>query len=177
MTALNVPFKVSPRLVRGLDYYVHTVFEVTHNALGEQIAIAGGGRYELFLPGEKKPLPGVGFAAGVERLIMVREALNAPIPDSAAADCYLIGLGADARMKNLIIADQLRKAGKNVALELEERSFKAQMRSANRSGAALTVIRGESELEKAIAIVKKMDDGSQCEISENELFDYLLKHI
>ena len=108
---------------------------------------------------------------------MVREALNAPIPDSAAADCYLIGLGAEARMKNLIIADQLRKAGKNVALELEERSFKAQMRSANRSGAALTIIRGESELEKAIAIVKKMDDGSQCEISENELFDYLLKHI
>ena len=177
LTALGVPYQVSPRLVRGLDYYVHTVFEVTHNALGEQIAIAGGGRYELFLPGEKKPLPGVGFAAGVERLIMVREALNAPIPDSAAADCYLIGLGAEARMKNLIIADQLRKAGKNVALELEERSFKAQMRSANRSGAALTIIRGESELEKAIAIVKKMDDGSQCEIPENELFDYLLKHI
>ncbi|MBE6378676.1 MAG: histidine--tRNA ligase [Lentisphaerae bacterium] len=177
LTALNVPFKVSPRLVRGLDYYVHTVFEVTHDALGEQIAIAGGGRYELFLPGEKKPLPGVGFAAGVERLIMVREALNAAVPDTAAADCYLIGLGADARMKNLILADKLRNGGKKIALELEERSFKAQMRSANRSGAALTVIRGESEMEKGIAIIKKMDDGSQCEVSENELFDYLLKHI
>ena len=177
LTALNVPFKVSPRLVRGLDYYVHTVFEVTHNALGEQIAIAGGGRYELFLPGEKKPLPGVGFAAGVERLIMVREALDAPVPNMIAADCCLIGLGADARMKNFILADKLRKEGKNIAIELEERSFKAQMRSANRCGAALTVIRGESELEKGIAIVKKMDDGSQCEIAENELYDYLLKHI
>jgi histidyl-tRNA synthetase len=80
-------------------------------------------------------------------------------------------------MKNLILADKLRKQGKKIALELEERSFKAQMRSANRSGAPLTVIRGESEIEKGIAVIKKMDDGSQCEISENDLFDYLLKHI
>ena len=177
LTRLQVPFKVSSRLVRGLDYYVHTVFEVTHNALGEQIAIAGGGRYELFLPGEKRPIPGVGFATGVERLLMVREALNAPVPDAAGADCYLIGLGAAARMENLVLADTLRKAGKNIALELEERSFKAQMRSANRSGAKYTLIRGESEMEQHIAIVKKMDDGSQCEIAENELTNYLLEHI
>ena len=177
LTALNVPFKVSSRLVRGLDYYVHTVFEVTHGAIGEQIAIAGGGRYELFLPGEKKPLPGVGFATGVERLIMVREALEQPAPNAIGADCYLIGLGPEARMKNLILADKLRAAGKNVALELEERSFKAQMRSANRSGANVAIIRGESELEKAVAIVKKMDDGSQCEKAESELFDYLLNNI
>ncbi len=177
LTALNVPFKVSSRLVRGLDYYVHTVFEVTHSAIGEQIAIAGGGRYELFLPGEKKPLPGVGFATGVERLIMVREALEQLAPNAIGADCYLIGLGPEARMKNLILADKLRAAGKNVALELEERSFKAQMRSANRSGANVAIIRGESELEKAVAIVKKMDDGSQCETAESELFDYLLNNI
>ena len=177
LTALNVPFKVSSRLVRGLDYYVHTVFEVTHDALGEQIAIAGGGRYELFLPGEKRPLPGVGFATGVERLLMVREALNAPVPENSKAGCFLIGLDPAARMKNLILADALRQAGKNIALELEERSFKAQMRAANRSQAAYTLIRGESEMEKGIAIVKKMDDGTQCEVSESELLDYLLKHI
>ena len=86
-------------------------------------------------------------------------------------------MNTQKRMKNLILADKLRNGGKKIALELEERSFKAQMRSANRSGAALTVIRGESEMEKGIAIIKKMDDGSQCEVSENELFDYLLKHI
>jgi histidyl-tRNA synthetase len=177
LTRLEVPFKVSSRLVRGLDYYVHTVFEVTHNALGEQIAIAGGGRYELFLPGEKRPLPGVGFAAGVERLLMVREALNAPAPADAQADCYLIGLGAEARMENLVLANALRKAGKNIALELEERSFKAQMRAANRSQAAYTLIRGESEMEKKIAIIKKMDDGSQSEVADSDLFDYLLKNI
>ena len=177
LTRLNVPFKVSSRLVRGLDYYVHTVFEVTHDALGEQIAIAGGGRYELFLPGEKKPIPGVGFATGVERLLMVREALNAPAPDGDKCDCYLIGLGAAARMENLVLADALRKAGKNIALELEERSFKAQMRSANRSQAPLTLIRGESEMEKGIAIIKNMADGSQCEVPDNEVLNYLLANI
>ena len=177
LTRLEVPFKVSSRLVRGLDYYVHTVFEVTHDALGEQIAIAGGGRYELFLPGEKRPLPGVGFATGVERLLMVREALNAPVPAETNADCFLIGLGSAARMENLVLANALRKAGKNIALELEERSFKAQMRAANRSQAAYTLIRGESELENNIAIIKKMDDGSQVEVPGDELLQYLLEHI
>ena len=177
LTRLNVPFKVSSRLVRGLDYYVHTVFEVTHPAIGEQIAIAGGGRYELFLPGEKKPIPGVGFATGVERLLMVRDALQAPAVSGDRCDCCLIGLGAAARLENLVLADTLRKAGKNVALELEDRSFKAQMRFANRSLAPLAVIRGESEMEKQIAIVKNMADGSQIEIPEAGLTDYLLENI
>ena len=108
---------------------------------------------------------------------MVREALNAPVPEAGRADCFFIGLGAEARMKNLISANTLRKAGKNIALELEERSFKAQMRAANRSMAPYTVIRGESELANGIAIVKKMDDGTQCEVSENDLTDYLVKNI
>ncbi|MBP5183282.1 MAG: histidine--tRNA ligase, partial [Lentisphaeria bacterium] len=89
---LSIPFRIEPRLVRGLDYYVHTVFEVTHPALGPQTAIAGGGRYELFLPGGKRPVPGVGFAAGVERLLLVREALNVKAPAPAGPAAYLIGL-------------------------------------------------------------------------------------
>ena len=108
---------------------------------------------------------------------MVREALNAPAPENDKCDCYLIGLGAAARMENLILADALRKAGKNIALELEERSFKAQMRSANRSQAPLTLIRGESEMEKHIAIVKNMADGSQCEVADSEILNYLLDNI
>ena len=80
-------------------------------------------------------------------------------------------------MENLVLANALRKAGKNIALELEERSFKAQMRAANRSQAAYTLIRGESELENNIAIIKKMDDGSQVEVPGNELLQYLLEHI
>lgn len=175
LDALKVPYNVNPRLVRGLDYYVHTVFELSHSALGAQTAIAGGGRYELFLPGEKRAVPGVGFAAGVERLIMVREALQVPAPDEKNAFAYLIGLGCAARIANLQLADVLRKAAIPVSLELEERSFKAQMRGANRSGAAIAVIRGESEMEKKILVVKDMNDGSQTEIEESQIFDYIIK--
>ena len=174
---LGVPYQVDSKLVRGLDYYVHTVFEVTHPGLSEQIAIAGGGRYELFLPGEKRPLPGVGFAAGVERLLLVREALNVPPPPPPAAGVYLVGLGKEARMANLVLAQELRSKGIKVELELEERSFKAQMRGANRSGAALAVLRGENELNSHIAVVKDMSNGEQSEISENGLAEYLIRNI
>ena len=78
LDALNILYTVNPRIVRGLDYYVHTVFELTHPGLGGQTAIAGGGRDELLLPESNKPIQGVGFAAGMERLIMVREALGVP---------------------------------------------------------------------------------------------------
>ena len=173
LTVLGVPFKADSKLVRGLDYYVHTVFEVTHPELGGQIAIAGGGRYELYLPGEKKPLPGVGFATGVERLLMVREALQVPAVENKNAGIYFIGLGGAARLANLALADKLRAAGVHVDLELEERSFKAQMRSANRCQASYALIRGESEMEKSVAVIKNMADGSQSEIPESELFEYI----
>ena len=177
LTALGVPFESNSRLVRGLDYYVHTVFEVTHPALGEQIAIAGGGRYELFLPGEKRPLPGVGFAAGVERLLLVREALQCEAADNCNTAIFMIGLDAKARMANLVLADSLRSRGVRVELSLEERSFKAQMRAANSCHAQFALIRGESEMEKKCAILKNMSDGSQVEIPENELTEYILSNI
>ena len=75
LNTMGIAYKVDPLLVRGLDYYVHTVFEVTHSGLGAQNAISGGGRYELFLPEENKPMLGVGFGIGLERLLMVQEAL------------------------------------------------------------------------------------------------------
>ncbi len=173
LTALGIPFTVDPLLVRGLDYYVHTVFEVSHSGLGAQTAVAGGGRYELFLPGQNRPVPGVGFAAGMERLLMVQDALNLNPPGVDPASFYLVGLGAAARMANLKLATRLRRSGITVALELEERSFKAQLRSANKSGARFAVIRGDAELAKGVAVVKSMADGSQNEIPEEELFDFL----
>ena len=175
LDALKVPYTWNPRLVRGLDYYVHTVFEVTHPGLGPQTAIAGGGRYELFLPGEKRPLPGVGFAAGIERLLLARESKNLKVESSSAPKAFFIGLGAEARLANLALANQLRNAGVNIALELEERSFKAQLRSANRTGAPFTLVRGESEMANKIAILKNMADGSQVEIPENQIFSELTK--
>jgi len=175
LDALKVPYRVEPRLVRGLDYYVHTVFELTHPALGAQTAIAGGGRYELFLPGQNRPVPGVGFAAGVERLLLARQATERAESVEATA-AYLIGLTPEMRVANLALANRLREAGLKIGLELEERSFKAQLRGANRSGAALAVIRGGDEAARHIANVKNMSDGSQCEVPEDELFEYIRRH-
>jgi histidyl-tRNA synthetase len=175
LDALGVAYRVEPRLVRGLDYYVHTVFELTHPALGAQTAIAGGGRYELFLPGQNRPVPGVGFAAGVERLLLARQALaKETTVDNAAA--YFVGLTPEMRVANLALANKLREAGLKIALELEDRSFKAQLRGANKSGAKFAVIRGESEAEKGVAMVKNMADGSQCELPESEIFEYILRN-
>ena len=170
---LGIAYRIDRKLVRGLDYYVHTVFELNHSGLGAQTAIAGGGRYELYLPGQNKPVPGVGFAAGAERLLLARESLG--ITDNAAAvpAVYLIGLGEAARIENLRLADRLRAAGLRVELEVEERSMKAQMRAANRSGARLALVRGDNELAAGIAQLKNMADGSQREIA-GELFKEIL---
>ena len=147
-------------------------FELTHPALGAQTAIAGGGRYELFLPGQNRPVPGVGFAAGVERLLLARESLDKSDAE-AHAKVYLIGLTPETRVANLVLANNLREAGIRTALELEERSFKAQMRGANKSGAKFAVIRGADEAAKHVAVVKNMAGGEQAEVPEAELFEYL----
>ncbi len=169
LDALKTPYREDPLLVRGLDYYVHTVFEVTHSSLGSQTSIAGGGRYELYLPGQSRPVPGVGFAAGMERLLMVQDALGSSPESPVSTPFYLIGLGADARLANLELAGELRRRGIPVALELEERSMKAQLRSANKTGALLTVVRGDAEMAAGIAVVKVMATGEQSEVPAAEL--------
>lgn len=173
LDAMNVPYTVDPLLVRGLDYYVHTVFEVSHSGLGAQTAIAGGGRYELYLPGQNKPVPGVGFAAGMERLMLVQEALGIVEETQNSLPFFLVGLGAAARMANLKLAGELRNAGIPVMTELEERSFKAQLRAANKCNAAYTVVRGDSEMEKGIVMLKNMSNGEQQELPAENLAETL----
>ena len=140
LTTWEVPFKVEPRLVRGLDYYVHTVFELTHTALGGQNAIAGGGRYELTVPGFNRPVQGVGFAAGMERLLMVREAAGRMAPAAATPDVFLVSLGERALAYNGKLAGDLRLGGISTALEYEAKSMKSQMRSADRLKAKKVLI-------------------------------------
>jgi histidyl-tRNA synthetase len=158
-----------------LDYYVHTVFELTHSGLGAGTAIAGGGRYELYLPGQNRPLPGVGFAAGVERLLLSRQSLGLSVKEDDSVQYYLIGLGEKARLANLALANRLRQAGIKTALEVEDRSFKAQLRAANRYGAKATIIRGEDEINRGIAIYKPMfgEEKEQKEIADSELENFL----
>lgn len=169
----QITYTIDPQLVRGLDYYVHTVFEVTHPALGAQNSIAGGGRYEVHLPETKKPLIGVGFGAGFERLLMVRDALN--VQDSAPEKlpAYLVSLGENALKACMRLAFTLRRNGVPVIAEVEQKSMKAQMRSANRLNAQYAVICGENELARGCFVLKAMESGEQREVTEEELIQIL----
>ena len=164
LDAMGIEYQVDPELVRGLDYYVHTVFELTHPGLGGQNAIAGGGRYELSLPGISKPVEGVGFAAGMERLLMVRDSLGILPPEPVPPKIFLASMGDQARAFNVALAAQLRRAGIPTAVEVEAKSLKSQMRSADRLKAVYTVIVGDSELESGTVKLKRMADGEQKEV-------------
>lgn len=176
LEALKIPHELAPRLVRGLDYYVHTVFEVVHDGLGAQSALAGGGRYELLLPGAAKPMPGVGFALGMERLLMARDAEGLTPPPAPTPTLFLVGLGPAARQENLTLAMRLRHTGLAVLVEVEDRSLKAQLRSAAKSGARFAVIRGDQELAANRLVIKNLADGTQAEIAADQIDAYLHEH-
>lgn len=165
LDAMGIEYEIDPELVRGLDYYVHTVFELTHPGLGGQSAIAGGGRYELTLPGINKPIEGVGYAAGMERLLMVRDSLGIVPPAPEPPKLFLASMGEKALAFNIGLTAKLRRAGIPVAVEVEAKSLKSQMRSADRLKAAYSVIVGDTELESGVAKLKRMEDGNQEEIA------------
>lgn len=175
---LGIKYEIDPFLVRGLDYYVHTVFEITHPGLGAQNAIAGGGRYELTLPGESKPVVGVGFAAGMERLLMVRESLNLPPGDAEENKCvFVVALGDAAEEFKVKFTAKLRKEHITAATELAGKSMKAQMRAANRMNAACAVIVGDEELEKQVAVLRDLAGGEQREVPFADLLAEIKKLI
>jgi histidyl-tRNA synthetase len=159
---------VNPKLIRGLDYYVHTVWEISHSALGAQDALAVGGRYEIALG--KKAIPGVGFAVGFERAIMALNACGITGEQFAPeGGVWLVSLGEAALGENMKLAAALRAKGIRCGMELAAKSMKAQMRKADRAGAQKVVIRGDDELAKGIALVKNMEEGSQSEMSLGDL--------
>lgn len=162
LDAMGIEAEINPKLVRGLDYYVHTVWEITHGALGAQNAIAGGGRYEIALG--KKAIPGVGFAMGMERVITSLEACGITADQFVpAGGLWLISLGEAALTENMKLARALRSKGIRCGMELAAKSMKAQMRKADRSGAVKVIIRGDDELAKGIAVVKNLAEGTQEE--------------
>lgn len=165
LDALGIVYELAPRLVRGLDYYEHTVFEVVHEGenLGAQNAVAGGGRYRILLPGLKRPIAGVGFAAGMERLLLAKGyGERAPL-SLGPLDIFIAVLGADQLAAGLVLAQMLRSRGYRVLAETEGRSMKAQMRTANKLEAPLTLILGASEVEQGVVGCKNMRTGEQTE--------------
>jgi histidyl-tRNA synthetase len=157
---LAIPYALAPRLVRGLDYYEHTIWEIT-GAIGAQDAIAGGGRYRMRL-GDRELL-GVGFAIGMERVAALLQAagkvesLLDPLPPLV----WLVALGDAARDANFALMRRLRHDGFACRMAPAAASMKSQMRAANRNGAAWAVIRGDDELAAGTVVLKDMADGSQ----------------
>jgi histidyl-tRNA synthetase len=169
---MGIPYIHDQKLVRGLDYYTHTTFEITSSVLGAQDALCGGGRYNgLIEQLGGKPTPAVGFAAGVERLILAIENQE-KIPKNI--DVYLIHMGDKVTPTAVKIANDVRKyCGKIVILETLRRSLKAQMREAGRSSAKITLILGEEELIEKIIIIKDMKTGHQEKVPLSELIQYI----
>ena len=172
LKAMNIPFTINSGLVRGLDYYTKTVFEITSNELGSQDALLGGGRYDSLVETlGGKPTPGIGFAAGIERiLLLINEEKfkeHKPVPD-----IYLICLEKKGIPVSINIAKILRLKGLNIVSDPLRRSMKAQMRDANKLRARYVLILGESELKDNTIIFKNLESGKQESIKQEKIVKY-----
>lgn len=166
LDTLKTPYQVDGRLVRGLDYYTKTAFEITSTALGSQDALAGGGRYDLLVEElGGKPTPGVGFAAGIERLMMVLDKTGKTPKDESGPVLFFVTLDEAALSWAFVEACSLRAKGISVELDYLGRSVKAQMREANRQRARYVIVVGENELKSGSAKLKDMQSGTETEIS------------
>ncbi len=178
LDVLGIPYQVDKRLVRGLDYYTRTAFEIVSTELGSQDAVCGGGRYDRLVAELGGPdVPGVGFAAGMERLLAILEKKGLSLGEIPAPDVFVVALGDDPVRKAVLpLVQTLRHAGLRCEMDLSERSLKAQLRDAHRQKAHFAVIVGGDELEKEVAQVKNLADGTQEQIPFAELARFLLKN-
>ena len=170
----EIKYSINPYLVRGLDYYTKTVFEITSDDLGAQDAICGGGRYDLLceeLGGP--PTPAVGFASGIERLMMVMDAQKLLKKESPLLQIYISTLGADASKESQKWLFNLRQKGFSVDKDYLSRSLKAQMRDANRQNAQIVLMLGENEINKHEFSVKEMETGNQSNVKFENISEFL----
>jgi histidyl-tRNA synthetase len=171
---LEIPYQLSHRLVRGLDYYTRTTFEVTSTALGAQNSVLGGGRYDGLVKDLGGPdLTAIGFALGLERLVM----LLPPAPPEPRGDVFLAVLAPGALDRALLAQRDLREAGVRVLMDHEGRGLKSQMKKADRLGARYVAIMGEDELKDDVWTVRDMTASSQERVSDVKLAEYLEEKI
>ncbi len=172
LTDLNVAFAVNPKMVRGLDYYTKTAFEVKSGALGAQNSVAGGGRYDglvQFLGGPD--VPGIGFGIGMERLIAC---LPAASSSSCRTDVFIAALGPRAQNIGFKLTNELRREGITAAMDYSNKSLKSQMKRADRLSSAYTLILGEEELVENCAKLRNMSTKEQQSLSLDQLPEILI---
>jgi histidyl-tRNA synthetase len=169
---LGIPYRLSHRLVRGLDYYVRTTFEVLSGELGAQNSVLGGGRYDGLVKQLGGPdIPGIGFALGMERLVM----LIPPVPTGSRGEVFLAPLVPEARDVALRLQGHLRKAGLRVMMDHEGRGLKSQMKRADKLGARFVAILGQDEMAKARWTIRDMKASTQEEVGLDAAAAYLIK--
>lgn len=162
----NVDYTVNPQIVRGLDYYTKTVFEFITTEIGSQGAVCAGGRYDGLseeLGGPK--LPSLGFAMGLERILLLMEKQGCEFPDDSVADVYIAPMGENAAVAAIKMCNELREEGFTAVTDLSGRGLKAQMKYANKIRAKFSVVIGDNELENKKATLKNMITGENIEIS------------
>ena len=165
LKAMDIPFVVDPGIVRGLDYYTKTVFEFVSNDIGAQGTVCGGGRYDRLVDEiGNKHVPAVGFGAGMERLIIVRDAENNAPLAPLMRDIFIGYRGDEAMMEAFKIVNSLRQVGISAESDHLQRSIKAQMKYANKINARYSMIIGESELEERNVKLKEMESGDEVTI-------------
>ena len=178
LTEAGIAYTVDASIVRGLDYYSRTVFEFVSDAAGAQGTVLGGGRYDTLLEQmDGKPVPAVGFAAGMERLLLVMEAENCMPPADTGAMCYLAGMDAPSREKAFLLAQKLRGEGIPCETDLKDRSVKAQFKYADETGARFVAVLGERELAEGAAEVKDLRTSASERVNFGELADYIKRRI
>ncbi len=175
---LERPYQVDYRIVRGLDYYTKTVFEIKAEGLGAQDTIVGGGRYDgLIQELGGRPTPGIGFGCGIERIVLAMQQIGREVPEDPRPAVMIAYLSEPTKLAAIRLVEELRGAGISALLAFGGRSLKSQLKSADKAEVPYTVILGEEELEAGKAAVREMSRGQQIEVSLDELVGWLQERL
>ena len=176
LTAMGIAYTVNPHIVRGLDYYTRTVFEFISGDIGAQSTVCGGGRYDGLVSQMGGPtVPSLGFAMGIERLMLVLKNSGKELPEDNGSDLYIAALGEKAALKSAQLCATLRNDGFKTETDICGRGLKAQMKFANKTGAKFTMVLGDNEIEEDSAKIKNMASGEETVVSLSNLSDELYK--
>ena len=176
LTDLGIAFSINPFIVRGLDYYTKTVFEIISNRIGAQGTVCGGGRYDKLVHEIGGPrMAGVGFGLGIERLLLVLEQSGLEIPQPVLCDLYIAVMGQEAKHTAFKLVDALRRAGIKAETDHAGRSVKAQFKYADKLQARYVATIGESELASGEVRIRNMGDGSETQVKISEIINFFSK--
>ncbi len=176
LDCMNIQYKINPKIVRGLDYYTKTVFEIISSQIGAQGTVCGGGRYDGLVSQLGGPqMPGIGFGMGMERLLMVMQNAGVVIPKPQPLYVFLCTMGKAAREKAISIIAQLRQVGVSADMDHAARSMKAQFKYADKLGVQYTLSIGDNELERGMVSLRNMQNGCQTEISLENIVEELCR--